>query len=217
MKKMVALLLVFVMLSVLCGCGSKELTAEEKEQIYKEVAAEKASAAAATADEQKFAEMKSGQEAGAYGQKYDGLERNQMDGNAITYMAPFPSGDDYVMVEKMKLKQTGDGKYVPDALIKNLYTERVPDTINLYCHYINSAGEVVERVTIALGSVPSNQSIWVSAVTSKAFTPIDLSEISEIQFVNYEMLCILSVQDVWYQNFNFNTPVSFKTADIEIQ
>jgi len=84
-------------------------------------------------------------------------------------------------------------------------------------NYPNSDGEVVDRVTIALGSVPSDQSIWVSAVTSNAFTPIDLSEISEIQFVNYEMLCILSIQDVWYQNFAFNSPVSFKTADIEIQ
>lgn len=217
MKKIVALLLVFVMVFSLCGCDSKELSAEEKEQIYKEVAAEKASAAAATADEQNSAEMMEGQETVADGQKYAGLDKAQMDGNAITYMAPFPTEEDYVLVEKMKLKQTSDGKYVPDALIKNLYTERVPDTINLYCHYINSDGEVVDRVTISLGRVPSNQSTWVSAVTSKAFTPIDLSEISEIQFVNYEMLCILSVQDVWYQNFAFNSPVSFKTADIEIQ
>ncbi len=43
MKKAIALLLVFIMALALCGCGnSKELTAEERERIYQEVAAEKA-------------------------------------------------------------------------------------------------------------------------------------------------------------------------------
>lgn len=42
MKKIVALLLALVMLFALCGCGSKEMSDEEKEKIYQEVAAEKA-------------------------------------------------------------------------------------------------------------------------------------------------------------------------------
>lgn len=42
MKKLISLLLALTMLFSLCACGKTEMTAEEKEKIYEEVAAEKA-------------------------------------------------------------------------------------------------------------------------------------------------------------------------------
>ena len=52
MKRTVALFLALIMMFVLCGCGSsKELTQEEKEKIYEEVAKEKSTSAASQATE----------------------------------------------------------------------------------------------------------------------------------------------------------------------
>lgn len=201
MRRIIALILALSMMFALCACGgSEELSDEEKEKIYQEVAREKAKSEQAAAEKS----------------KYEGLTESMLGEQAVSYMAEYPTESDYVSIEGIKLVPADDGKYIPDVLIKNLYEERIPDTINVYCNYINSKGEVVEQVVVALGRIAYNQSMWSSAASSK-FTAFDLSEITEIQFANYEILCILSAQDIWYQNFAFVSPISYKTADIEIE
>ena len=211
MKRIIAVLLALTMVFALCGCGSKELTDAEKEKIYEEVAKEKAEKAYSNAQSQ----PSSSQETGS--PKYEGLERNQMDGNAVTYMAPYPIEDDYISVDDIKLVKTNDGKYRPDVLFTNHYQERVPDTVNVYCNYLNEKGEIIENFCFVLGRLGPDQSIWTSAMNyshSNGDDKFNLSEVAEIQFVHYEMLCILSAQDVWYQDFAFLTPISFKVADL---
>ena len=210
MKKIVAILLLLAMMFALCACGSKELTAEEKEKIYQEVAKEKAEKAEAGAQDQ----------ADASESKYEGLERSKLGEAAETYMASSPEEEDYVSIDDIKLVKMSDGKYRPNILITNHYPDRVPETVNVYCNYLNDKGEIVENFCVVLGRLGPNQSIWTSAVNyqhSNGNDIFELSDVSEIQFVHYEMLSILSVQDVWYQDFAFLSPISFKVADLSIQ
>ncbi len=137
MRKAISLLLALSMIFALCGCGkTRELTAEEREQIFYEVAAEKGLDL-------------SNQAAAAWQQPKDAMTEAPAPQSTLAPLydvGPSPTDTDFICIEDMRLISVGDGKYRPDMKLRCMYPEDAlqvyPQTVQIFYNYLNEISAI---------------------------------------------------------------------------
>lgn len=213
MRKAISLLLVLCTVLALCGCGkARELTAEEREQIFYEVAAEKGLDL-------------SNQAATAWQQTKDAMTEAPAPQSTLAPLydaGPSPTDTDFICTEDMKLLSVGDGKYRPDMKIRCMYPEDAlqvyPQSVQIHYNYLNNDNEIIMSDSLVVQHLAYNQSCWTNTgVVQGGGDSFDLSEISAIQVSYYEMRTVIGGRVSWQNEWDFLSPVKFNVADLEIE
>ena len=167
MKRRIALLLVLAMMFALCACGSKELTAEEREKIYQEVAQEKAAA----------------QESG----NASDTEEAASEGNSPADKEPF-----FEFYEARLQKASKAGYYYPDIKFKCLYDrsglKNEPDYLFNF-QFLDQDGVIVKQEDIELKDIYYGDIGWTCATSHGKHMGMEfnLDEISVVKIVSYSV------------------------------
>lgn len=163
MKRIVVILLAAVMSFMLCACGSKNLTQEEKEQIFYEVAEEKGVLWLVDVDEQ-----------------IDGLG----------YVKPkenLSSGDLYIEILDMELISVGNGRYEPNIKIRNILPRdavvNYPSYLDINVSYLDSDGTAIASDSVQLTHLGYEGVTWTDAQMS--FDAFDSSEVHTVSITGY--------------------------------
>ena len=157
MKKVISLLLAFVLMISMCACGSKELSAEEKQEVYQEVMAEKIVNA------------------------MDGTSlANAMDGTSAKEENKM---NDTIQIEGVKIEQMDRSQILYSVKIRNMYkaeTVEQPNRIMLEFQALDKAGDVLETGYFIYEGLDYEQGGWAITSIHSSF-----DDIGAIRFISY--------------------------------
>lgn len=166
MKRIVAIFLAAVMSFMLCACGSKNLTQEEREQIFYEVAEEKGALWLVDIDEQ----------IGGLGYKDP--------------IANLPSDDHYIEILDMELISIDNGRYEPNIKIRNILPRdavaNYPSYLDIYVSYLDSDGTAIASDSVQLTHLGYEGVTWTDA--QRSFDAFDPSEVHTVSITGYSFL-----------------------------
>lgn len=189
MKRLLALMLTLTMVFALCACGSKELTDEEKEAIYQEVAEKKAAVQVSDNKNDAINTGPSGESEEAFFEFYEARL--------------YPS--------------YRTGYYYPDVKFKCLYSQKsegkIPKFI-IYFHFLDKDGTIVKQESIGIEDLNYGDIAWTCSFPSGRHTEMDFSldEVATVEIVAYKVYN----QDAENKKIHLKEPVAYSTAGLEI-
>ena len=175
-----------------CECKTKALTKEEREKIYCEVAEEKARLNGSTMIPQDTITVE----------------------GSISQEVPAPTIGDYLLISEVKLEQESGTIYRPNAKVTCLFPNNLgfeyPDTIQFDFNYVDDNGAIIKRDSVYIDQFELGKSGWSKAIGWSTDDRLDISEVSSIKLINYQMRS----KSNWSERWGFLSPIEFEVSNL---